>query len=88
MTVENSKDHPLVKLYGSNALELALAEILRLREGSNIPFDSKYVELGLSLTNSKAIDIIEGNKPDKSLKSLISEGFGEAAIYKYNMVNS
>lgn len=75
---------PLVKLYGENAIDLALEEVGELRDNSNIPFDKKYVELGISFLIIKANEIVEGKRKERGLKSLVQESFGEATIYKYN----
>ena len=80
----NELTNPLIKLYGVDALNLALIEISDLRKNSNIPFDEKYVDLGIEFLMLKSKEIIDGNKSECSLHSLISESFGEAAIYKYN----
>lgn len=78
-------EHPLIKVYGEDAITLATNEIKRLSSVSNIPFDKKYVELGSTFLMIKAKQIVDGEKPKCSLVSLISESFGEAAIYKYNL---
>jgi hypothetical protein len=75
---------PVVKLYGEDAVELVLDEIQKLKLNSNIPFDSEYVKLGISFITIKATQILENEKPHCNLTSLVSESFGEAAIYKYN----
>lgn len=75
---------PLVIVYGEDAIELALKEIQRLKLNSNIPFDKEYINLGISFMMLKANEIIENKKKHCSLARLVSESFGEAAIYKYN----
>jgi hypothetical protein len=77
---------PLVAVYGENAINLALEEIQKLKINSNIPFDKDYVNLGISFLNIKANEILENKKSHCSLKILVSESFGEAAIYKYNVM--
>lgn len=77
---------PLVYLYGEEAIDLALKEIEDLKFGSNIPFDTEYVKLGISFLNLKSNEILEGKKNRCNLKALVSESFGEAAIYKYNIM--
>lgn len=77
-------DNPLKKLYGEDAVSLAFEEIRRLQLNSNIPFDGDYVQLGISFIMIKANQILENEKKHCSLVSLVSESFGEAAIYKYN----
>jgi hypothetical protein len=79
--------HPLVELYGENALDLGVEEIKKLALNSNIPFDKAYVNLGMSFLVGKATELLEGKKEKPSLASLVSESFGEAAIYKYNVCN-
>lgn len=79
-----SENNPLINLYGNEALDLTLKEIRELAANSNIPFDKKYVDLGISFLMMKANEIVEGKKKSSSLRSLVSESFGEAAMYKYN----
>jgi hypothetical protein len=76
---------PLVQVYGDNAEELSKEAIRELSKNSNIPFDAKYVELGISFLMLKCDQILKGEKTKSELVSLISESFGEAAIYKYNI---
>jgi hypothetical protein len=78
-------NNPLIVLYGSDALTLTSNEIKVLAVNSNIPFDKPYVDLGISFLMIKASEIVEAKKPSCPLKSLVSESFGEAAIYKYNV---
>jgi len=70
-------------VYGPDYAEQIKQEITELAKNSNIPFDPKYVDLGLSFLaiNAQSIDV--KNPPE--LKSLVSQSFGEAAIYKYNV---
>ncbi|MNB67559.1 hypothetical protein D3C87_1016830 [compost metagenome] len=75
----------LTKLYGENYAELAKQEIVELAKNSNIPFDQKFMQLGIDFLKIKAGMIITNNKPVPTLKSLVSESFGEAAMYKYNI---
>lgn len=83
MTLEDFKTN-LVKLYGDTAFNDLLVDLKELQKNSNIPFDSKYVSLGLSFASYKVDDMLKGVKQKCSLKNLLSESFGEAAIYKYN----
>lgn len=76
---------PIVEVYGENAINLALEKIKKLEFGSNFPFTGDYVHLGISFLNWKAVEIIEGKKHKCSLESLVSESFGEAAIYKFQI---
>jgi hypothetical protein len=76
---------PLVSLYGKDAIEKVLEEIEKLKVNSNIPFDKEYVNLGVSFIGIKAEQILEGEKRRCTLKDLVSESFGEAAIFKYNV---
>jgi hypothetical protein len=76
---------PVEVVYGDAAIDLVLAEIEKLKEGSNIPFDAKYVNLGVSFLTMKATQILLGEKKKTSLENLVSEAFGEAAMYKYNV---
>jgi len=82
---KKSSEQYLISLYGENAIDLVLKEIQELRSNSNIPFDSAYVKVGLSFLGIKAEQITQGTKQKCSLRSLVSESFGEAAIYKYNV---
>ena len=88
MSIENKEQNPLVNLYGSDALELAFEEIKELQVNSNIPFDKELLQVGTSFAVLKATEIIEGRKSNKSLKYLVRESFGEASVYKYNILNS
>lgn len=74
----------LLKVYGEDAIDLAQEEIRKLAKNSNIPFDSEYVKLGISFLMMKCEEIASGKKKQGKLSSLVSESFGEAAIYKYN----
>lgn len=80
----NELQHPLITLYGSDALEQAQLEILTLKNESNIPFDKEYISLGIGFLNIKSKAIVDDNTLKPSLKALITSSFGEAAIYKYN----
>jgi hypothetical protein len=75
----------LPDLYGSGVEQLVLDEIKTLASESNIPFDKKYISLGISFLVLKAKDIAEGKSKKCSLKALVCESFGEAAMYKYNV---
>lgn len=79
-----SETNPLIILYGDEAFNLAAKEIKELAVNSNIPFDKKYVNLGMSFLVIKADEILKGDKRKCSLRSLVSESFGEAAMFKYN----
>lgn len=79
-----STENPLLKVYGEDAVNLAQHEIKELAKNSNIPFDTPYIKLGISFLMLKCESISSGEKPKSSLTSLVSESFGEAAIYKYN----
>ncbi|ATF13590.1 hypothetical protein A616_16870 [Brevibacillus brevis X23] len=79
-----SPEQYLISLYGEDALDLVLKEIQELKNNSNIPFDTEYVIIGLSFLGIKAEEIAQGTKQKRSIRALVSESFGEAAIYKYN----
>jgi len=83
MEINETEKH-LIAIYGDNVLEDILNEIKKLKEYSNIPFDQKYIRLSLSFCAIKVEQIINGEKKKCSLRSLVSESFGEAAMYKYN----
>ncbi|MEX0595868.1 MAG: hypothetical protein WD512_05140 [Candidatus Paceibacterota bacterium] len=85
MPATNKEPNPLLILYGLDVFDLACKEIRELQKNSNIPSDNEYIELAISFMKFKANDIIEGKIPHKTLKSLVSESFGEAGIYKYNI---
>ena len=80
----NETEKNLIAIYGDNVLKEMLNEIKELKEYSNIPFDQKYIKLSLSFCTMKVEQIINGEKEKCSLRSLVSESFGEAAMYKYN----
>jgi hypothetical protein len=83
----SNEQNPLIKLYGLDALDLASDEIKELNKNSNIPFDKELLQLGTSFILLKATEIIEGKKSNTSLKLLVSESFGEASIYRYNVID-
>jgi len=80
----NEAQKILVSLYGDNVFNDIFNEIKELKKNSNIPFDQKYIGLSLYFCGMKAKEIINGEKKKCSLRALVSESFGEAAIYKYN----
>lgn len=80
-----SEVNPLINLYGDDAFDLTLKEIKELAANSNIPFDEKYLDLGISFIMINANEIIKEEKEKCNLRSLVSQSFGEAAIYKYNV---
>lgn len=75
----------LTEIYGENVLEQLQFEIKRLDVNSNISFNKLYVEIGVTFLQLKAQQIVKGEKEKLSLRSLVSESFGKAAIYKYNI---
>ncbi len=79
-----AEENPLISLYGEDAFDLVLNKIKVLAVNSNIPFDKKYINLGISFLMIKANEIIKEEKKKCTLHSLVCESFGEAAIYKYN----
>jgi len=86
MIISEIENH-LISIYGENVFEDIFNEIKELKNNSNIPFDEKYVHLSLSFCIIKAEQIINGEKEKCSLRALVSESFGEAAMYKYNCCN-
>jgi len=78
-------EQKLIAIYGDNVFEEMLNEVKYLKKYSNIPFDQKYIRLGLSFCAIKAKEIINGEKKICNLRALVSESFGEAAIYKFNV---
>ncbi|MBT2759895.1 hypothetical protein [Paenibacillus sp. ISL-20] len=78
-----SDNNPLKLLYGEEALELAVKEIKKLAMNSNFTFDKEYVQTGMSLLAIKAKETLDGKKRKSNLESLVSESFGEAAIFKF-----
>ena len=84
MEINETEKH-LIDIYGDNVLEDILNEIKELKEYSNIPFDQKYIRLSLSFCTMKAEQIINGEKKKCSLRSLVSESFGEVEIYRSNI---
>jgi len=81
----NETQKNLIFIYGNNVFEDILKEINELKSNSNIPFDQKYIGLGLSFCAIKAKQIINGERGKCSLQSLVSESFGEAEIYRSNI---
>jgi len=81
----NETQKNLIAIYGDNVFEDILKIINELKSNSNIQFDKKYIGLGLSFCAMKAKEIIDGKKKKCSLHALVSESFGEAAIYKFNI---
>lgn len=79
-----SENNPLKKLYGEEVFDLVQKEIKELALNSNIPFDKKYIDLGMSFLMMKATQIVNKERGKCNLRSLVSESFGEAAVYKYN----
>lgn len=87
MTQEHNKINPLVKLYGDTAFDIATTKIHELAKKSDIPFEQKYIKLGKKFTLLNAQEIIEGKTKERTLKDLITKSFGEAAMYKYNVID-
>jgi len=81
----NEIEKHLISIYGENVFEEIFNEVKYLKKYSNISFDQKYIRLSLSFCAIKAEQIINGDKKKCSLRSLVSESFGEAAMYKYNV---
>ena len=81
----NETQKNLIVIYGDNVFKDILKEINELKSNSNILFDQKYIRLGLSFCAMKAKEIINGEKKKCNLRALVSESFGEAAIYKFNI---
>lgn len=81
----SQQTHPLIALYGENALDSATTYIEELRTNSNFYFDAEYMKTGISFMMLKANEMLEGRRKHKDigLKDLVSEAFGEAAIYKF-----
>lgn len=78
-----NEQHPLITLYGEEVFDLAYEKIQDLARNSNFTFDGEYVKLGTSFVQIKAQEIVDGKKKKRSLDDLVSESFGEAAIYKF-----
>ena len=79
-----NEQHPLVTLYGEDVFDLASEKIQELAKNSNFAFDREYMQIGTSFVQIKAQEIIDGKKKKCSLDDLVSESFGEAAIYKFH----
>ena len=77
--------HPLEIIYGSYALEKTIEIFHQLKQNSNFTFDNELIEIGISFLNGKAHEIINHKKDMVSLKQLVTESFGEASIYKFNI---
>ena len=80
-----NEQHPLVALYGEKVFDMAHEKIQELAKSSNFKFDNDYLDLATSLVVIKSEEIIEGKKEKCSLSSLVSESFGEAAIYQFQL---
>jgi hypothetical protein len=85
MTEQENVNH-LPDLYGQDYAAQVQKAVNELAKESNIPFDTKYVQLGISFLVIKANELYD-KKPAKmpTLTNLITESFGEAAMYKYNI---
>lgn len=81
----NEIEKHLITIYGENVFEEMFNEVKYLKKYSNITFDQKYIKLSLSFCAIKAEQIINGEKKKCSLRSLVSESFGEAEIYRSNV---
>ena len=81
----NEIEKHLISIYGENVFEEIFNEVKYLKKYSNISFDQKYIRLSLSFCAIKAEQIINGEKKKCNLRALVSESFGEAAIYKFNI---
>ena len=73
-------DSPLTKLYGQNAVNEADAIIKDLEVNSNFKFAPKYISTGISFTHYKCEEIMKEEFRKPSLKDLITEAFGMAAM--------
>ena len=78
-------EQQLYFIYGDNVFEEMLNEVKYLKKYSNISFDQKYIRLSLSFCAMKVEQIINGEKKKCSLRSLVSESFGEVEIYRSNI---
>lgn len=76
-----NENHPLVLLYGENALNEATDIINELKRNSNIDLNGEIMSTGIGFLNLKAMEIQEGKKMKTKLESLVSESFGEAAMF-------
>lgn len=72
-------------LYGNNVHEKVLDLIGVIKVHSNIRFDHKFIELGISFFVLKCEQILKGEKKMTTLENLLNESFGEAAVMKYNV---
>lgn len=74
----------LEKLYGESVYEEINEIVKELRVESNFEFDLEYIRTGCAFTNINAEKILNENKAKPELKSLVTQSFGEAAIFKFN----
>lgn len=74
-------EHPLIILYGIDAIAKATEEIEVLKANSNFRFTKQYMSLGIGFINIKAQAIVDKGEQPPTLTSLVSSSFGEAAIY-------
>lgn len=75
----------LMELYGEDTLDQAMIYTEELREASNFPFDTDYLEIAIGFLKLKAKEILESGEEKPLLRDLISESFGEAAIYYFQI---
>lgn len=71
---------PLTKLYGVDAVNEADLIIKELKNNSNFAFTPKYISTGVSFTHHKCEEIMKEEFRKPSLKVVISEAFGMAAM--------
>lgn len=81
----NNEMKSLVTLYGENVFEEITKNINGLKQNSNFLFDDEYIRSGMAFVAIKAQETVDGKRERCMLSTLITESFGEAAIYKFNI---
>lgn len=77
-------DNSLEVLYGKEFENEAIAYINELENKSNFDFTYEIMEFGTSFMILLARDILEGKRRKLSLKLLVNESFGLAAMAYFN----
>lgn len=79
--------NPIVQLYGADSLKLSMVYIHEVRSKSNFQFTEQLMRYGTSFMQLKALEMLENRRTDAqryvSLKSLVTESFGDAAVAVY-----
>lgn len=77
-------NHPLILLYGANALKDASSLIIEINNQSNINLlQPQLFSVGVGFATIQAERELKGEEPfpSKTLKALLNRAFGEASTY-------